>query len=89
MQESEQPGFCVREIGVNKPSDVKAPHMVGRRFHRRTTLVLPMIHPAGSAYGARAQYPEHDRNSKELLRASFAEIGVHEIHNPKPLRGSA
>lgn len=79
MQEADQPGFCSREIGVAKPSGVKVPHMVGRRFHWRSTLVLPMIHPAGSANGARAQYPDHDRNSLELLRASFAEIGVNDL----------
>ena len=79
MQEAEQPGFCSREIGLGKPSKVKVPHMVGRRFHWRSTLVLPMIHPAGSANGARARYPDHDRNSLELLRASFVEIGVNDL----------
>ncbi len=79
MQEADQPGFCSREIGIDKPSKVLVPHMIGRRFHWRSTLVLPMIHPAGSANGARARYPEHDRNSKELLRASFEEIGAHEL----------
>jgi uracil-DNA glycosylase family 4 len=79
MQETDQPGFCSREIGIAKPSEVKVPHMVGRRFHWRSTLVLPMIHPAGSANGARAQYPEQDRNSIELLKASFAEIGVNDL----------
>ena len=79
MQEAEQPGFCSREIGLGKPSEVKVPHMVGRRFLWRSTLVLPMIHPAGSANGARAKYPDHDRNSLELLRASFLEIGVNDL----------
>ncbi len=79
MQENDQPGFCLREIGIAKPSAVQVPHMVGQRFQWRSTLVLPMIHPAGSANGARARYPEQDRASKELLRASFAEIGAHEF----------
>jgi uracil-DNA glycosylase len=76
MQEADQPGFCLREIGVAKPSAAQVPHMVGRRFTWRCALVVPMIHPAGSANGARAQYPDHDRRSKALLRESLAEIGV-------------
>ena len=79
MQDVDQPGFCSREIGLAKPSAVRVPHMVGRRFYWRSTLVLPMIHPAGSANGTRARYPEHDRKSIELLRAAFAEIGVNNL----------
>lgn len=79
MQETDQPGFCHREIGIAKPSEAKVPHMVGRRFLWRSIFVLPMIHPAGSANGARARYPEHDRKSKELLKTSLAEIGVHDL----------
>lgn len=91
MQEADQPGFCSREIGVARPGDVKVPHMVGRRFQWRSTIVLPMIHPAGSANGARSRYPDHDRSSKDLLRASFAEIGVVTSGNSykgMPLRGT-
>jgi len=76
MRERESPGFCSRELGVTRPGEVKVPHVVGRRFQWRSTAVLPMIHPAGSANGARAQYPEQDLRSKELLRESLAEIGL-------------
>lgn len=76
LKEAEQPGFCLRELGVAKPGDIRLPQLVGRRFKWRSTLVLPMIHPAGSANGARAAYPDHDRRSKDLLRASLSEIGV-------------
>lgn len=79
MQEAEQPGFCAREFGISKPNDVKVPHIVGRRFAWRSILVLPMIHPSGSANGARSKHPEHDRKSKELLKVSFAEIGAHDL----------
>jgi uracil-DNA glycosylase family 4 len=76
LRERELPGYCERELGIRKPSKVKVPHVVGRRFLWRNTLVLPMIHPAGSANGARSRYPEHDLKSKQLLRASFVEIGA-------------
>lgn len=76
MQESEQPGYCVRELGLARPGAVRVPDVVGRRFSWRSTSVLPMIHPAGSANGARAQFPAHDAGSRALLAASLAEIGV-------------
>ncbi len=79
MQEAAEPGFCLREIGVARPSGVKVPHMVGRRFQWRSTLVLPMIHPAGSANGARSQYPDHDQESKALLARSLAELGLRDL----------
>jgi len=79
MQELDQPGFCSRELGIGKPADVKVPDVVGRRFTWRNMLVLPMIHPAGSANGSRAKHPDHDRRSKDLLRASFVEIGVRDL----------
>jgi uracil-DNA glycosylase family 4 len=74
--ESEQPGFCAREVGVATPAAARVSHLVGRRFAWRSMIVLPMIHPAGSANGARAKYPEADKASKELLGIAFAEIGV-------------
>jgi uracil-DNA glycosylase family 4 len=79
MQEADQPGFCSRKIGITRPSEVRVPHMVGQQFHWRSTLVLPMIHPAGSANGARAQYSEQDRKSKKLLEKSLAEIGAQDF----------
>jgi uracil-DNA glycosylase len=76
MLEAEQPGFCSREIGINRPENVKVPNIVGRRFNWRSTIVLPMIHPAGSANGARSNYPLLDHNSKKLLKTSFVELGL-------------
>ena len=77
MKESAEPGYCLREIGISSPNAVKVPNVVGRRFLWRSTLVLPMIHPSGTANGARAEYPEHDRASKVLLRELLVEIGAH------------
>lgn len=76
MQEADEPGFCVREIGVAQPGLARVPQMVGRRFVWRSTLVVPLIHPAGSANGTRSQYPALDRRSKELLKESLDQIGV-------------
>jgi DNA polymerase len=76
MIEREQPGFCASEVGVPMPASARISHLVGRRFAWRSTIVLPMIHPAGSANGARAKYPEADKASKELLRLSLTEIGA-------------
>lgn len=76
VKEDEQPGFCASVLDIRKPAEVRVPHMVGRRFDWNQSLVLPMIHPAGSANGSRAAYPEEDSRSKVLLRASFIEIGV-------------
>ena len=74
--ELERPGFCALQVGVETPAAARIAHLVGRRFEWRSMIVLPMIHPAGSANGARAQYPEADKASKELLRISLAEIGA-------------
>lgn len=79
MQEAADPGFCSREIGISRPSDVRVPHMVGHRFQWGSTLVLPLIHPAGSANGARSQYPDHDRESKALLSTSLVELGLSDL----------
>lgn len=74
MRELEQPDFCSTEIGVSKPNAVTVPHVVGRQFLWRSAIVLPMIHPAGSANGARAAYPTHDIESKRLLRNALARL---------------
>jgi uracil-DNA glycosylase len=74
MREIEQPGFCLAEIGVRKPNAVTVPDVVGRQFMWRDAIVLPMIHPAGSANGARAAYPTHDIESKRLLRNALATV---------------
>ncbi|QEY63796.1 hypothetical protein FXN65_17705 [Metapseudomonas lalkuanensis] len=79
MQEAAEPGFCLREIGIERPRDVKLPHMVGRRFQWHSMLVLPMIHPAGSANGARSRYPDHDQESKALLAQSLIELGLSDL----------
>lgn len=76
MRETEQPGFCMREIGIRKPGEAKTLHLVGKRFIWRGAIVLPMIHPAGSANGARSAYPEHDRMSKQLLKEAVKEIAA-------------
>jgi uracil-DNA glycosylase family 4 len=76
MQESADPGFCKREFGVSGPSGVRLPDMVGRDFQWHTTRVLPMIHPAGSANGARAQNLKEDQKSKALLAKSLTELGL-------------
>lgn len=79
LKETDEPGYCLTEIGITKPSEVKVPDVVGRQFEWRSTIVLPMIHPAGSANGARAQYPNHDRDSKLLLKDLLSKIGMHDL----------
>jgi uracil-DNA glycosylase len=79
IHEADQPGNCARVIGISKPNEVKIPHVVGRRFTWRGSLVIPMIHPAGSANGARSKYPDLDKQSKELLEASLLDIGVNDL----------
>ncbi|RYY86593.1 MAG: hypothetical protein EOO15_14110 [Chitinophagaceae bacterium] len=79
MQEAAEPGFCLRELGIARPKGAKVPHMVGRLFQWRSTLVLPMIHPAGSANGARSRYPDHDQESKTLLARTIAELGLRDL----------
>jgi uracil-DNA glycosylase len=74
LQEARQPGFCAREIGIRRPSEVRVPDMVGRRFQWGGTVVVPMIHPAGSANGARAMHPEQDQRSRALLAAALSEL---------------
>lgn len=76
LKEADEPGYCLAEVGITKPSEVKVPHVVGRQFTWRSTIVLPMIHPAGSANGARAQYPTYDRDSKLLLKDLLTKAGV-------------
>lgn len=79
MQERAEPGYCSRQVGIRRPTDVRVTHMVGRRFQWRSTIVLPMIHPAGSANGARSRYPDQDKASKVLLSKSLAELGLRDV----------
>ncbi len=79
LQEARRPGFCAREIGILRPSEVRVPDMVGRRFQWGGTVVVPMIHPAGSANGARAAWPEHDTRSKVLLAEALVQLGLRDV----------
>lgn len=74
MREREEPDYCLREFGKRKPQDLRVPDLVGRRFLWRDAVVLPMIHPAGSANGSRAQYPSQDLESKRLLREELQQL---------------
>lgn len=79
MIESDQPGFCQSELNLGKPALARVPDLVGNKYKWRGIHVLPMIHPAGSANGSRAEYPDHDRRSKDLLRGLLLEIGAHDL----------
>ena len=74
IREREEPGCCEKEFGKKKPSELRVPDLVGRRFEWKGTTVVPMIHPAGSANGSRADYPGQDRESKRLLREEIQRI---------------
>ncbi len=74
MREREEPGYCLREFQKRMPQDLRVPDLVGRRFLWRDAVVLPMIHPAGSANGSRAQYPSQDLESKRLLREALQQL---------------
>jgi len=68
IREAQEPGYCSNTFSKAKPQELRVPDLVGKRFEWNGAVVLPMIHPAGSANGSRAQYPEQDRKSKDLLR---------------------
>ena len=68
MREREEPGYGRATFGKASTGDLKVPDLVGRRFVWKGAVILPMIHPAGSANGSRALYPEQDQESKRLLR---------------------
>jgi uracil-DNA glycosylase family 4 len=74
IRERTDVGYCQREFGKGRPKELRVPDLVGRSFEWANTVVLPMIHPAGSANGFRAQYPEQDRESKRLLREQVARL---------------
>jgi uracil-DNA glycosylase len=76
LREEEQPGSSLAGVGVADPRKVRVQDMVGRRLAWRDAIVLPMIHPAGSANGARAAWPGHDRASKVLLAEALRELGL-------------
>jgi uracil-DNA glycosylase len=68
IREQEEPGYCQQAFSKRRPNDLRLPDLVGKRFSWRGATVVPMIHPSGSANGARAQYPAQDNESKILLR---------------------
>lgn len=74
IRESETPGYCIREFKKRKAKDLRVPDLVGRKFEWKNSVVVPMIHPAGTANGARAGYPKLDEKSKELLREELAKV---------------
>ena len=74
IRETEEQGYCEKQFGKKKPSELRVPDLVGRRFVWKSTTVVPMIHPAGSANGSRADYPGQDRESKRLLREEIQRI---------------
>lgn len=74
MREGEEVGYCEREFGKKKPSELRVPDLVGRRFVWKNIVIIPMIHPAGTANEARSKYPAEDRESKRLLREEIQRI---------------
>lgn len=74
MRELEEPGYCKSQFGTQSLSKLRMLDFVGKQFQWAQTLVIPMIHPAGTANGARALYPQQDIESKSLLRAALEEL---------------
>jgi uracil-DNA glycosylase family 4 len=67
IREQDEPGYCKKEFTKSRPNDLRLPDLVGKRFNWRGATVIPMIHPSGSANGARAKYSAQDNESKQLL----------------------
>ncbi len=74
IREREEPGYCMAVFGKHRPQDLRIPDLVGRRLNWKDAVVLPMIHPAGSANGARAKHPELDLESKQMLHEELQKI---------------
>jgi uracil-DNA glycosylase len=74
--EAEHPGFLASTVGVKRISHIRIPNVVGKCFNWNGALVLPMIHPAGTANGSRGKHPAADAQSKALLRRMLQEIGL-------------
>jgi uracil-DNA glycosylase len=81
IREQEEPGYCQREFARRLPNDLRLPDLVGKRFSWRVATVIPMIHPSGSANGARAQYPVQDDESKLLLRKELERLHLNGAYN--------
>ena len=80
IREQEEPGYCLQEFAKCRPNDLRLPDLVGKRFSWRGAAVIPMIHPSGSANGARAQYPAQDDESKRLLRHEIERLHLIRAH---------
>jgi uracil-DNA glycosylase family 4 len=80
FREQEEPGHCLQEFAKRSPNDLRLPDLVGKRFSWRGAAVIPMIHPSGSANGARAQYPAQDNESKRLLRDEIERLHLNRPH---------
>ncbi len=74
IREREEPGYCMAEFQKARPQDLRVADLVGRKLTWGDAVVLPMIHPAGSANGARAARPELDLKSKTLLQEELQKI---------------
>ena len=81
IREQEEPGYCQQEFARRHPNDLRLPDLVGKRFSWRGATVIPMIHPSGSANGARARYPAQDNESKALLRHEIAHLHLNGAHS--------
>jgi uracil-DNA glycosylase family 4 len=80
IREQEEPGYCLQAFARRKPNDLRLSVLVGKRFSWRGATVIPMIHPSGSANGARAQYPDQDNESKRLLRNEIERLHLNRPH---------
>ena len=80
FREQEESGHCLQEFAKRSPNDLRLPDLVGKRFSWRGAAVIPMIHPSGSANGARAQYPAQDNESKRLLRDEIERLHLNRPH---------
>jgi len=80
IREREESGYCHQVFSKRRPSDLRLPDLVGKRFSWRGAAVIPMIHPSGSANGARAQYPAQDNESKRLLHNEIERLHLNRPH---------
>jgi len=74
LLEQERAGFLEHDLGLKRPNQVKVLDVVGRVFRWRSTTVIPMIHPSGSANGARSEHPDLDQLSKKLLAENLIDF---------------
>jgi uracil-DNA glycosylase family 4 len=79
IRDQDEPGYRKKEFPQRRPNELRLPDLVGRRFSWRGATVMPMIHPSGSANGARAQYPTQDNESKVLLRPEIERLHLNRV----------